>query len=122
MRVKLGDRWHEVGPGHPIAVELTLKDRDNIAKMLPEATRYGVFPDGMTSDEMRQWLGDALDATPLDLTKVGKYWGEGPILELIVSRLASFPPAYTVMLTVEQLREALLQNRGSSRRPLGQRN
>ncbi len=122
MRVKLGDRWHEVGPGHPIAVELTLKDRDNIANMLPEATRYGVFPDGMTADEMRDWLGDDLDAKPLDLTNVRQYFqDEGSILELLVSRTATFPPAYTVMLTVEQLRETLLQSRGSSHRPLGQR-
>lgn len=116
MRVKIGDQWHEVGPGQPIAVELTLKDRDNIANMHPEATRYGVFPDGMTSDDMRAWLGDDLEGEPLDLTKVGQYWGEGPILDLLVKRAATFPRTYTVMMTVEQLLEVKLQSGSQNRR------
>lgn len=71
MRVKVGDQWFAVEPAsmvvladgqgatfvQPIAVELTAKDRENIANMHPDATRYGCFPHGMSSDDMREWLG-----------------------------------------------------------------
>lgn len=71
MRVKVGDQWFAVEPGQivvlaegqgatfvqPIAVELTAKDRENIANMHPDATRYGCFPNGMSTEDMREWLG-----------------------------------------------------------------
>jgi hypothetical protein len=62
MRVKVGDTWHEATPDAPIAVELTAKDRENIAAMLPDATRYGVFTgplgDAAGNERRRAWLGD----------------------------------------------------------------
>jgi hypothetical protein len=59
MRVKIGDTWHSAAPGAPIAVELTPKDRENIAAMRPDATRYGIFDESAAdSDRMRSWLGN----------------------------------------------------------------
>lgn len=43
MRVKVGNEWFEAKPGQPIAVELTDKDKSNIADMSPHATRYGII-------------------------------------------------------------------------------
>ncbi|WP_066519770.1 hypothetical protein [Sphingobium cloacae] len=61
MRVKVGNEWFSDEPGRPIAVELTLADRRNIANMLPEATRYGQFSkadDDVPVDIKRQWMAD----------------------------------------------------------------
>ncbi len=57
MRVKIGDTWHSAAPGAPIAVELTSKDRENIAAMDPLATRYAVFDEPAPDRErMHAWM------------------------------------------------------------------
>ncbi len=43
MRIKIGDLWFEPLPNIPIQIELSPKDRLNIANMAPDATRYAVF-------------------------------------------------------------------------------
>lgn len=62
MRVKVGSTWYEASPGQPIAVELTGRDRDNIAAMAPDATRYAVFDkadsEQLSPPQMRAWLGE----------------------------------------------------------------
>lgn len=60
MRVKVGNQWFEPKPGQPIAVELTDKDKSNIAAMSPHASRYGIIDDedakNMPELYSRAWL------------------------------------------------------------------
>lgn len=57
MRVKVGNTWHSAAPGAPIAVELTAKDRENIAAMHPDATRYAIFDEPtLDRDRMNAWM------------------------------------------------------------------
>lgn len=58
MRFKVGDTWYEALPGQPIMLEMTPKDRENIANMAPEATRYALFDphDERTVEEMFVWM------------------------------------------------------------------
>lgn len=58
MRVKVGDTWYKAEPGQPIMVELKPGDRQNIANMLPEATKYAVFDDSepLTREQMLKWV------------------------------------------------------------------
>lgn len=58
MRVKIGNRWHDVVSDGPLCVELTDADRRNIAAMVPHATKYAVFSDDdeRSSDEKREWM------------------------------------------------------------------
>lgn len=58
MRVKVGDQWFEVRVDQPIMFELTDADRENIAAMPPEATRYAIFHDDdpRSRDEQFEWM------------------------------------------------------------------
>lgn len=58
MRVKIGDTWHEVEKGKPIAIELDSHDKCDIAEMLPDATRIGYYHDDdqTTKEEKLEWL------------------------------------------------------------------
>lgn len=57
MRVKIGDEWFEAELGKPIAIELTEKDKANIANMHPEATRYAVFAElDIDVEDARAWI------------------------------------------------------------------
>lgn len=47
MRVKIRGRWYD-SKREIVIVELSSKDRQNIAEMHPEATRYGSAPDAQT--------------------------------------------------------------------------
>lgn len=60
MRVKVGSQWFDVAPGQPIMVELKPGDKENIAKMPPEATRYAPFDDAdrMSRMEMLAWMDE----------------------------------------------------------------
>ena len=62
MRVKVGDKWHESGPGKPIMVQLAKQDRKNIANMIPGADRYAVFreddPAFLTTASKLAWMDD----------------------------------------------------------------
>jgi hypothetical protein len=57
MKVKVGNIIFENNEFTPMMVELTQQDKENIASMSPDNTRYAVFPDGWgTPDEMRAWM------------------------------------------------------------------
>lgn len=58
MRVKVGDRWHEVTPDAALCVELTEADRRNIANMAPWATKYAAFADDdpRDRDAKMKWM------------------------------------------------------------------
>lgn len=57
MRVKVGNEWYEAKPGQPIMVELLPGDKENIANMHPDATKYALFDDPeMSADEKRAWM------------------------------------------------------------------
>ena len=45
MKIKVGDEWFDCEVGLPVMVELTKQDKINIANMLPECTKYAIFPD-----------------------------------------------------------------------------
>lgn len=45
MRVKIGDTWYN-SDNQPICLELEGADKENIANMFPDATKYAVAPDG----------------------------------------------------------------------------
>lgn len=60
MRVKVGDTWYEATAGQPIMVELTDADKQNIERMLPEATKYAEFDDhdiaNTTKEDRLAWM------------------------------------------------------------------
>lgn len=58
MRVKHGDQWFECEPGKPLMIELTAGDRRNIARMLPDATKYALFDDAepMNNGDKLAWM------------------------------------------------------------------
>lgn len=58
MKVKIGDTIYQ-GKDQPVMVVLTDKDKENIANMLPEATKYCEFPDSMTEDEAQEWMAES---------------------------------------------------------------
>lgn len=57
MRVKIADTWYDPYDV-PIMIELTDKDKSNIANMLPEATCYSAYPDGLfkSDQEVLDWM------------------------------------------------------------------
>jgi hypothetical protein len=58
MRVKIGDRWHDVSSASPICIELSECDRRNIAAMSPTATKYAVFTDDdpRSPEQKLEWM------------------------------------------------------------------
>ena len=60
MRVKVGSKWYDVMPSNPIMVELTEKDKENIANMV--GTKYAVFDnEGIytwSEDDMKKWMAN----------------------------------------------------------------
>lgn len=61
MRVKVGNQWFQCEPGQPIAVELSTRDRLNIANMAENATRYASFHDGDKDDPVETkmaWMSE----------------------------------------------------------------
>lgn len=46
MKVKVGDRVYD-GEHEPVMVILSEGEREQIANMLPEATKYCVYPDAV---------------------------------------------------------------------------
>lgn len=56
MKVKVGNKIYD-GKEEPVMVILEGNDKQNIENMLPECTKYAMFPDGlMDEDEMRAWM------------------------------------------------------------------
>lgn len=77
MRVKIGGTDIPANPGLPVMVELTQQDKENIANMAPDATKYAVFPDGWgTPEEMRDWMRDTDDTGPDVPTPAGPLRGQ----------------------------------------------
>ena len=60
MRLKYGDTWFDVSDDIPIMIQLTEKDKENIASMHPEATKYAIFSDNskLTNIEKYDWMGE----------------------------------------------------------------
>lgn len=55
MKVKIGDTIYD-SETEPIMVILSESDKQNIANMLPEATKYCSYPDTIPTDEIRQFM------------------------------------------------------------------
>jgi hypothetical protein len=65
MIIKLWD-GREFNPkgGMPVMVILTQKDKENITKMLPEATMYCEFDENFYHrDDVNEWMDEQQDAT-----------------------------------------------------------
>jgi len=58
MRIKAGDTWYEVTIDTPIMIELTQQDKDNIANMHSDCTKYACFDDDdhRTDECMLAWM------------------------------------------------------------------
>ncbi len=57
MKVKVGDTVYD-GERVPVMVILSDADKRNIINMLPECTKYAVFPDGNPQSEIERWMDD----------------------------------------------------------------
>lgn len=57
MRVKVGDKWYDAEET-PICIELTIKERLDIATLPKEVTKYAGFPTNtkMSREEMIKWM------------------------------------------------------------------
>jgi len=55
MKVKVGDKIYD-GEKEPIMIILTDKDKENIALMLDDCTKYCQYPDGMWDDEIYAFM------------------------------------------------------------------
>ena len=55
MKVKVGDTVYD-GAVVPVMVILSDADKNNIANMLPECTKYASFPDGISEAEIGVWM------------------------------------------------------------------
>lgn len=65
MKVKIGDVVYDAAI-QPIMVIFSDADKQNIANMLPEATKYCSFPDTIPSEEIIKWMDDVPDAVKPD--------------------------------------------------------
>lgn len=64
MRVKINGRIYDANVS-AIVIELSQYDKDNIAAMNLDATRYGVFPDGQyTPSEVDSMMSDGWAQRP----------------------------------------------------------
>lgn len=55
MKVKVGNTVYDC-EYQPIMVILSEKDKENIANMLPEATKYCAYPDNISPQEIEKWM------------------------------------------------------------------
>ena len=55
MKIKVGSKIYD-GADQPIMVILTDQDKENIKNMLSECTKYCMFPDTYSSDEIEKWM------------------------------------------------------------------
>ena len=69
MRVKVGDKWYD-GKEEPVMVELTDSDKENIANMAEDATKYCNYPDWMVMCDP-----DCLIRGELNFSEDGKILG-----------------------------------------------
>ena len=62
MKIKVGDKEYDA-KDQPIMVILTEKDKQNIANMRPEATKYCQFnKEKLTFEEVDIWMGEGIKA------------------------------------------------------------
>jgi len=57
MKVKVGDKIYDSAK-EPIMVILTTHDKENIRKMPVEATKYCMYPDHHTFEEIYKWMDE----------------------------------------------------------------
>jgi len=57
MKVKVGNTIHD-GNDEMVMVILSEKDKENIANMPEDNTKYCCAPDGTDPDEIRAWMAD----------------------------------------------------------------
>ena len=57
MKVKIGNEIYEANDV-PVMVILSEKDKENIANMLPEATKYCAYPEGTDRELIADWMED----------------------------------------------------------------
>ena len=55
MKIKVNDTTYD-GETQPIMVILDEQDKKNIANMLPECTKYCIYPDNMKSEDVLKWM------------------------------------------------------------------
>jgi hypothetical protein len=56
MKVKVGDKIYS-GEDQPVMVILTEQDKYNIENMLPDCTKYAMYPDGeFSAEEIHEWM------------------------------------------------------------------
>ena len=55
MRVKVGDIVYDAGD-EPVMVILSEMDKQNIANMHPEATKYCGYPEGTDREFIHEWM------------------------------------------------------------------
>ena len=68
MRVKIGDTWYDSEDYDAIMLQLSDKDKENIANMLPECDKIAFFKrDKFTEDEINEWM----ELTPERVAEVG---------------------------------------------------
>jgi hypothetical protein len=60
MRVKIGDQWHSATATQPIMIELSERDRANLAAMPSDYHYYACFADAdpRQSQERIAWMRD----------------------------------------------------------------
>lgn len=56
MKVKVGNKIYD-GEYEPVMAILTDQDKENIKNMLPECTKYCMYPEaGYTVEEIQKWM------------------------------------------------------------------
>ncbi len=55
VKIKVGDKVFD-GEKEPVMVILTNQDKENIKNMLPHCTKYCMFPDTISKEEIQVWM------------------------------------------------------------------
>jgi len=55
MKVKVGEKIYD-GEKEPVMVILTEQDKENIKNMVPEATKYCMYPNTFSVDEIKEFM------------------------------------------------------------------
>lgn len=55
MKIKVRNKIYD-GFKEPIMVILTKQDKENIKNMLPEATKYCMYPDSFSEEEIKKFM------------------------------------------------------------------
>jgi len=57
MKIKIGNKIYD-GEKEPVMVILTKQDKINIQNMLPHCTKYSMYPDTFSIDEIKKWINE----------------------------------------------------------------